>query len=72
MYRGCRRVYGNLEITWIEANEIKKWRESTNSTVDPKNEDSPLKSINFFDNLEEVSMKTSTTIDVFSTKNVFA
>ncbi|CAR31509.1 receptor protein-tyrosine kinase [Caenorhabditis elegans] len=54
MYRGCRRVYGNLEITWIEANEIKKWRESTNSTVDPKNEDSPLKSINFFDNLEEI------------------
>ena len=52
MYRGCRRVYGNLEITWIEANEIQKWRNSTNQTVDADVD--YLKTVNFFDHLEEV------------------
>ncbi|EFO91663.1 CRE-LET-23 protein [Caenorhabditis remanei] len=52
MYRGCRRVYGNLEITWIEANEIQKWRNSTNQTVDADVD--YLKTVNFFDHLEEI------------------
>ncbi|EGT58757.1 hypothetical protein CAEBREN_06464 [Caenorhabditis brenneri] len=51
MYRGCRRVYGNLEITWVEAKEIEKWRKSKN----PNDTDTgPLKSINFFEHLEEI------------------
>uniref|UniRef100_A0A8R1HKU7 receptor protein-tyrosine kinase n=1 Tax=Caenorhabditis japonica TaxID=281687 RepID=A0A8R1HKU7_CAEJA len=57
MYRGCRRVYGNLEITWIEPNEIRKWRKSTNSSAEGgagADDGSPLKSINFFDHLEEI------------------
>uniref|UniRef100_A0A1I7V182 receptor protein-tyrosine kinase n=1 Tax=Caenorhabditis tropicalis TaxID=1561998 RepID=A0A1I7V182_9PELO len=51
MYRGCRRVYGNLEITWIEADEIARWRNPKNISAD---DGSPLKSINFFDHLEEI------------------
>ncbi|CAB3404514.1 unnamed protein product [Caenorhabditis bovis] len=47
MYKGCQRVYGNLEITWIEADEILKYRNSTNDS-------SPLKTVNFFDHLEEI------------------
>ncbi|CAI2339317.1 unnamed protein product [Caenorhabditis sp. 36 PRJEB53466] len=53
MYRGCRRVYGNLEITWIEADEIRKWRQSTNRS-DGGDDSAPLKTINFFDHLEEI------------------
>ncbi|ULU03781.1 hypothetical protein L3Y34_016921 [Caenorhabditis briggsae] len=54
MYPGCRRVYGNLEITWIEENEIKKWRKSKNQTVETPEDETSLKSVNFFDHLEEI------------------
>ncbi|KAF1764005.1 hypothetical protein GCK72_003951 [Caenorhabditis remanei] len=52
MYRGCRRVFGNLEITWIEAPEIRKWRQVTNQTVYADVD--YLKTINFFDHIEEI------------------
>lgn len=55
MYRGCRRVYGNLEITWIEEEEIRKWRNTTKNN-DGGKDGEPLKSIKFFEQLEEVSL----------------
>ncbi|CAI5443861.1 unnamed protein product [Caenorhabditis angaria] len=44
MYKGCRRVYGNLEITWIEEAQLKAYANSSE----------PLKSLPFFDELEEI------------------
>ena len=52
MYRGCCRVLGNVEITWIEAPEIRKWRQVINQTVYADVD--YLETVNFFDHIEEV------------------